>query len=202
MSTRWEPPRQSTTKSGSPVRPQPRSCPPLSPCMKSAAAVWCRQGVGAAYCSSLTCSPQVTGLPDSSFCCMAMWAMKRLGVAPCQWFSPGSKKTRSPGRMTSIGPPSRWQRPTPFGDEDRLAVRVGVPGGARAGREVHECGGERGGAGGRGDGVDVDVAGEPVGRALLGVDAAAGDLHERSFGSSVAAGWAGGPARRSWCRRG
>ena len=64
-----------------------------------------------------------------------------------------------------------------LGDEDRLAVRVGVPGGAGAGGEVHERGGERGGAGGRGDGVDVDVAGEPVGGALLGVDAAAGDLH-------------------------
>ena len=30
---------------------------------------------------------------------------------------------------------------------------------------------------GRGERVDVDVAGEPVGRSLLGVDAAAGDLH-------------------------
>ena len=39
--------------------------------------------------------------------------MKRLGAAPCQWFSPGAKKTRSPGRISSIGPPSRWQRPTP-----------------------------------------------------------------------------------------
>ena len=39
--------------------------------------------------------------------------MKRSGAAPCQWSSPGSKKTRSPGRMTSIGPPRRWQRPTP-----------------------------------------------------------------------------------------
>lgn len=29
--------------------------------------------LGAApYCSSVTCSPQVTGLPVSSFCCMAM----------------------------------------------------------------------------------------------------------------------------------
>src|SRR3954452_5443676 len=64
-----------------------------------------------------------------------------------------------------------------LGDEDRLAVRVGVPGGAGAGREMHERGGEGGGAGRGGDGVDVDVAGEPVGRALLGVDAAAGDLH-------------------------
>jgi hypothetical protein len=56
---------------------------------------------------------QLTGLPESSFCCMAMWTMKRSGAAPCQWFSPGSKKTRSPGRISSIGPPSRWQRPTP-----------------------------------------------------------------------------------------
>jgi hypothetical protein len=39
--------------------------------------------------------------------------MNRLGAAPCQWFSPGSKKTRSPGRITSTGPPSRWHRPTP-----------------------------------------------------------------------------------------
>src|SRR3954468_11439569 len=50
------------------------------------------------YSSSLTCRPHVTGLPDSSFCCIAMWTMNRLGAAPCQWFSPGSKNTRSPGR--------------------------------------------------------------------------------------------------------
>jgi hypothetical protein len=36
-----------------------------------------------------------------------------LGATPCQWSSPGSKNTRSPGRITSIGPPRRWQRPTP-----------------------------------------------------------------------------------------
>src|SRR4051794_16680481 len=64
-----------------------------------------------------------------------------------------------------------------FGDEDRLAVRVRVPGGAGTGCEVHRGGGEGGRAGGRGDGVDVDVAGEPVAGPLLGVDAAAGDLH-------------------------
>src|SRR3954452_24241912 len=64
-----------------------------------------------------------------------------------------------------------------LGDEDRLAVRVGVPGGARAGREVHEHGGEGRCRFGRGDGVDVDVAGEPVGGALRRLDAAAGDLH-------------------------
>src|SRR3954464_10549770 len=64
-----------------------------------------------------------------------------------------------------------------LGDEDRLAVRVRVPGGARAGREVDDGGGEGRGRLGGGDRVDVDVAREPVCRALLGLDAAAGDLH-------------------------
>ena len=66
-----------------------------------------RHQVAPRYSSSVTCSPHVTGLPLSSFCCMAMWTMKRFGAAPCQWFSPGWKKTRSPGRMVSTGPPSR-----------------------------------------------------------------------------------------------
>jgi hypothetical protein len=35
------------------------------------------------------------------------------GAAPCQCSSAGSKKTRSPGRMISIGPPRLWQRPMP-----------------------------------------------------------------------------------------
>ena len=39
--------------------------------------------------------------------------MNRFGAAPCQCSSPGSKKTRSPGRITSSGPPRRWQRPSP-----------------------------------------------------------------------------------------
>src|SRR3954468_21780231 len=78
-----------------------------------------------------------------------------------------------------------------LGDEDRLAVRMGVPGGAGAGREVHERGGERRGASRRGDGVDVDVAGEPVAGALLGVGAAAGDLHETlAFGRERSGGLA------------
>src|SRR4051794_26327008 len=64
-----------------------------------------------------------------------------------------------------------------LGDEDRLPVRVRVPGGAGAGGEVDVGGGEDRACGGGGDGVDVDVTGEPVGRALLGVDAAAGYLH-------------------------
>ena len=39
--------------------------------------------------------------------------MKRSGAAPCQCSSPGSKKTRSPGRISSSGPPRRCARPTP-----------------------------------------------------------------------------------------
>ncbi|MGH3602229.1 MAG: hypothetical protein ACRDQH_18445 [Pseudonocardiaceae bacterium] len=47
-----------------------------------------------------------------------------------------------------------------LGDVDRLPVRVGVPRGAGARGEVDVGCGERGGAGGCCDGVDVDVAGE------------------------------------------
>src|SRR5690348_11671278 len=64
-----------------------------------------------------------------------------------------------------------------LGDEDRLAMRVGVPGGARGGGEVNERGAEGRGRLRRGYGVDVDVAGEPVGGALLRLDSAAGYLH-------------------------
>ena len=35
------------------------------------------------------------------------------GAAPCQWSSPASKNTRSPGRITSIGPLRRCARPMP-----------------------------------------------------------------------------------------
>lgn len=66
-----------------------------------------------------------------------------------------------------------------LGDEDRLSVWVGVPGGTRAWGEVDRGDGEGGSACGRGDRVDVDVAGEVVGGALLGVGvAASGDLHK------------------------
>ncbi len=92
--------------------------------------------VPAPYSSSLTCSPQLTALPRSSTSSIARWVMKRSGAAPCQCSSPGSKKTRSPGRMTSIGPPRRWQQADALGDVDRLAVRVGVPGGACTRGEV------------------------------------------------------------------
>ena len=44
---------------------------------------------------------------------IATWVIRRVGAAPCQWFSPGSKNTRSPGRITSSAPPRRWHRPMP-----------------------------------------------------------------------------------------
>src|SRR4029077_9482297 len=67
----------------------------------------------AAYSASLTWSPHVALLPFSSTSSIARCVMNRVGAAPCQWSSPGSKNTRSPGRITSIGPPRRCARPIP-----------------------------------------------------------------------------------------
>ena len=53
-----------------------------------------------------------------------------------------------------------------FGDEHGLAQGVAVPVGAGTGHEVHQVRRQPGRRRGRGDGVDVDVAGEPVVRSL------------------------------------
>src|SRR4051794_41919153 len=74
-----------------------------------------------------------------------------------------------------------------FGDVQRLADGVVVPGGVGARGEVHGADGE-GGALRLGDRVDVDVAGEPLGGSLhrLGlVDA----LHRGLLRGGVACGW-------------
>src|SRR3954451_8408510 len=64
-----------------------------------------------------------------------------------------------------------------LGDPDRLAVRVDVPRGARAGREV-DCGRTDGRCvARRGDRVDVDGTGEPVAWAGTRVERVACDLH-------------------------
>jgi AcrR family transcriptional regulator len=70
-------------------------------------------GGAAPYSSSVTCSPHVALLPSSSTWTSARWVMNLVAAAPCQCSSPGSKKTPSPGRMISTGPPRRCARPTP-----------------------------------------------------------------------------------------
>ena len=61
-----------------------------------------------------------------------------------------------------------------FGDAERLPDRVAVPGGVAAGAEVHRRNAHRVARATLGDRVDMDVAGEPVGRPLhrrrLGLD--------------------------------
>src|SRR5205085_2701654 len=44
---------------------------------------------------------------------MAMCCIALVEDAPCQCFSPGSNHTTSPGRSSSIGPPSRCAHPLP-----------------------------------------------------------------------------------------
>src|SRR6266566_4594621 len=44
---------------------------------------------------------------------MAMCVIAVVGVAPCQCFSPGANQITSPGRISSIGPPSRCAHPRP-----------------------------------------------------------------------------------------
>src|ERR1700733_12987005 len=39
--------------------------------------------------------------------------MAVVGEAPCQCFSPGENQSTSPGRISSIGPPSRCAQPRP-----------------------------------------------------------------------------------------
>src|SRR5207247_2809 len=44
---------------------------------------------------------------------MAMCVIAVAGAAPCQCFSLGGNQITSPGRISSIGPPSRCTRPQP-----------------------------------------------------------------------------------------
>src|SRR5438132_9748219 len=135
-------------------------------------------GGAAPYSSSPTCAPHVALLPFSSTSTIERWLMKRVGAAPCQCSSPGSKNTRSPGRITSIGAPRRCTRPMPFRDVDRLSVRVGVPRGSCARREsdaarVHARWSCR-----RRDRIDVCRTREPLARPRRGLDRVLGDPHD------------------------
>src|ERR1700676_947635 len=44
---------------------------------------------------------------------MAICVIAEVGLAPCQCFSLGANQTTSPGRISSIGPPSRCAQPRP-----------------------------------------------------------------------------------------
>src|SRR5207245_4474580 len=64
------------------------------------------------YWASLTFSIQSTFLPLSDSV-MAICVIAVVAVAPCQCFSPGGNQTTSPGRISSIGPPSHCTQPRP-----------------------------------------------------------------------------------------
>src|SRR5918998_901135 len=68
--------------------------------------------------------------------------------------------------------------PDALGDEDGLPEGASVPGGAGAGGEVDAGGPEAGRRRGRGDGVYIDRASEPLARPRCGLGvAASGDLY-------------------------
>ena len=58
-----------------------------------------------------------------------------VGVAPCQCFSPGGNHTTSPGRISSIGPPSRLHPAEARRDDQGLTQWMRVPCRACAGLE-------------------------------------------------------------------
>jgi hypothetical protein len=64
------------------------------------------------YCWSVTFSIYSTLFPSSASA-MAMWLIAVVAVAPCQCFSPGANQTMSPGRISSLRPPSTCTQPQP-----------------------------------------------------------------------------------------
>ena len=75
------------------------------------------------------------------------------------------------------------------GDDEGLAERVGVPVGARSGREGDGGSLDEGGVGRGEERVDADGAGEPVGGAGGGgLRAVAGDVHGEMIGQLQVAG--------------
>ena len=89
-------------------------------------------------------------------------------VVLCQCHSSGGVTMTSPGRIRIKRPAGRLHVALALDDAERLALRVAVPRGARGRREVDRAQGDRLGPLGRGQAVDEDVAGEPLGRPLEG----------------------------------
>ena len=114
-------------------------------------------------------------VPSSSTWSIARWVMKRLGAAPCQCSSPARRRRGRRGGSPRSGRRAA-ARADALDDVDRLAVRMGVPGGAGAGREVDAARAQPRCVRRRGDRVDVDP---PVNQssARLCVDAVPRDLH-------------------------
>ena len=93
-----------------------------------------------------------------------MWVMAVVGDAPCQCFSPGSNQTTSPGRISSIGPPSRCAQPQPNVTISVWPSGMRVPRRARARLEGDGVAGRARRRAYREQRVDPHGAGEPVGR--------------------------------------
>jgi hypothetical protein len=94
--------------------------------------------------------------------------MNVVGVAPCQCHSPGGGDDDVAGSQAQRRAAAGLDETLAHGDVEGLTEVVAVPGGVGAGREVHSSERERGWTLVGGDGVDVDVAAEPVGRAFGG----------------------------------
>ena len=96
---------------------------------------------------------------------MAICVTAVVGAAPCQCFSPGAKRPRRRG-----GSPQSAALPlrpaAAGGDDQRLAERMRVPGGARARLEGDGIGGRARRGADRKQRVDAHGAGEPVRRPL------------------------------------
>ena len=111
-------------------------------------------------------------------CCswMAIWVRAVEAVAPCQCFSPGSKRTTSPGRISSTSAPVALHPAAALGHDQGLTERMGVPRGARPRLERDARRGRAGRLLRVEQRVDAHGAGEPVlrSRARTGVSRFAG----------------------------
>jgi len=130
------------------------------------------------YSSSPTCAPHVALLPFSSTSTIERWLMKRVGAAPCQCSSPGSKNTRSSLSDHLDRRAAPLHEANAFRDVDRLSVRMGVPRSSRARRESDAARAHARWTCRRRDRIDVRRTREPLARPRGGLDRVLGDPHD------------------------